>query len=307
MLSNIDYVRFSLELHLFFSRIMKEHSFFLQVSFTPRDKNLMEQADMFRREFDRFLADAITLASGVISNEVLRSGEIFTPYTIRAEMATSFYTGINIPTSLTQSEIDLVGDNVPINPALVQRVSLLNQRALELIPGLIQFKAKILADVLACKLFTMNYPLLIDHITREARLYLLMVQRVQNHEVINLEREAYEQEAFWNRIMAEHSLFIRGLLDPTEHTLIVTANNFAGEFNELTAAAIEAMNKSLPLDMVTKDSLRATREIRNFKEQGTQGILECKIRSIIIPLLGDHVLREANHFLRLLELFKGDR
>jgi len=283
---------------------MKEHSFFLQVSFTPRDKNLVEQADMFRREFDRFLADTITLADGVISNEVLRSGELFTPYTIRAEMATSFFTGISIPTSLTQREIDLVGDNIPINPALVQRVSLLNQRALELIPGLIHFKTKILADVLSCKLFTMNYPLLIDHITREARLYLLMVQRIQNREAISLVREAYEQEAFWNRIMAEHSLFIRGLLDPTEHTLIVTANNFAGEFNELTAAAIEAMEKSLPLREVTEESLRATREIRGFKQQGTQGILECKIRSIIIPLLGDHTLREANHFLRLLEIFK---
>ena len=29
-----------------------------------------------------------------------------------------------------------------------------------------------------------------------------------------------------------------------------------------------------------------------FKRQGTEGILACKIRSIIIPLLGDHVLRK---------------
>ncbi|MEN6317078.1 MAG: DUF2935 domain-containing protein, partial [Clostridiaceae bacterium] len=31
--------------------------------------------------------------------------------------------------------------------------------------------------------------------------------------------------------------------------------------------------------------------------------LECKVKSIIIPLLGDHVIREASHYLRLLKIF----
>ena len=40
--------------------------------------------------------------------------------------------------------------------------------------------------------------------------------------------------------------------------------------------------------------------IREFKTAGTEGITDCKIRSIILPLLADHVLREANHYLRIL-------
>jgi len=304
MLSGADFIRQSLDLHLFFARIMKEHSFFLQASFTPRDAALAQQADMFRQQFDRLLADTVALANGVASNSVLRSGEVFTPFTIQAEKLTSFLTGVNIPINLTEAETELIGDGLnKMCPELEQRVSALNQRAMELLPCLIQFKNKLLTDVLACKLFTVNYPLLIDHIMREAILYLHMVQRLQCREDINLEKNAYEQEAFWNRIMAEHSLFIRGLLDPTECNLINTANNFAGEFNKLTAEAIKAMDKTLPLKTVTNESLKATMKLRDFKRQGTQGLLECKIRSIIIPLLGDHVLREANHFLRLLETF----
>ncbi len=38
--------------------------------------------------------------------------------------------------------------------------------------------------------------------------------------------------------------------------------------------------------------------------KGTEGLLNCKIKSIILPLLGDHVLREANHYLRLLNNYK---
>jgi hypothetical protein len=41
-------------------------------------------------------------------------------------------------------------------------------------------------------------------------------------------------------------------------------------------------------------------KIRDFKAAGARGILECEIRSIILPLLADHVLREANHYIRLL-------
>jgi hypothetical protein len=153
-------------------------------------------------------------------------------------------------------------------------------------------------------MFTVNYPLLIDHILREAKFYLQMVQRLENRENIDIEKEAMEQELFWNRIMAEHSKFIRGLLDPTENELINTANNFGKEFDQLTTEAKAAMDMTIPLEKVTDDSLKATKEIREFKSQGTQGLLECKIKSIIIPLLGDHTLREANHYLRLLKIFK---
>jgi len=94
------------------------------------------------------------------------------------------------------------------------------------------------------------------------------------------------------------------LLDPTEDNLINQANNFGHEFDQLTAEAMAAMEATAPLSQVTDESLKATWDLRNFKAQGTQGILECKVRSIIIPLLGDHVLREANHYLRLLKMFE---
>jgi hypothetical protein len=306
MPTRMEFVRQSLELHLFFARIMKEHSFFLEIAFTPRDSNYKQKADEFRLEFDRLLREAVLLSNGVVSRSVLQSGEVITPYTQSAEMASSYFTGIRIPTELTQMEAQLMGDgSIDISPMLEERVFLLNQWSIDLITALIQFKANILNNVLTCEMFTANYPLLIDHIMREARLYLAMIQRLQNRENINMEREALQQEVFWNRIMAEHSKFIRGLLDPTEEDLFDVANNFGKEFDRLTNEAIMAMDSTMPMRKVTEDSLKATKEIRDFKVQGTQGILDCKIKSIIIPLLGDHTIREANHYLRLLNMFSN--
>ncbi len=304
MYSNMDYVRQSLELHLFFTRIMKEHSFFLQLGFTPRDGNFTARANEFRLEFDNLLCDVVSISDGVVSNSVLNSGEVVTPYTLEAERVSTFFTGVKIPTEITEAELGLRGCHRNVCPSLESRVNNINNRAIRLISQLIRFKATILENVLNCNMFTLNYPLLIDHIMREAELYLRMVETLQRRGFIDIEREALEQEAFWNRIMAEHAKFIRGLLDPTEEALINTANNFGNEFDKLTQEAIRAMDRANGFCEVTEDSLRATIAIRDFKEQGTIGLLYCNIRSIIIPLLGDHTLREANHFLRLLRKFK---
>lgn len=307
MFTSREFARQSLELHLFFGRIMKEHSFFLEMGFTPRDGNYAQKAETFRKEFDRLLWDVVSVSDGVVSPDVLTSGEIFTQYTIDAEMASSYYTGITIPSEITEAEMDLMGGrNRPASQRMDQIVYEINQRAIELIASLIQFKSEILSNVLSCKMFTMNYPLLIDHIMREAKLYLRMVQQLQSGEEFDIETEVLEQELFWNRIMAEHSKFIRGLLDPTENELIRTANNFGNTFDQLTREAKAAMDHTFPADKVIADSLVATSEIRDFKTQGTQGLIECKIKSIILPLLGDHTLREANHFLRLLKSWKNN-
>lgn len=295
------FVRQSLELHLFFVRIMKEHSFFLQLGFTPRDIKFTEKANMFRKEYDRLLMDVVMLSDGVVSKGALKSGEIVTQFTLEAEKLTEFYTGVDIPTDITEAEIKLVSayNNMP-SRALLEKVSRINNRAIQLTSRLIEFKATILEKVDCCKMFTLNYPLLIDHIMREAKLYLDMIRKLQAGRFTNMRREALEQEAFWNRIMAEHAKFIRGLLDPSEDALFNIANDFGDEFDELTKEAIAAMDKTKPCNPVTEESLIATENIRDFKAQATEGLIDCNIKSIILPLLGDHTLREANHFIRLL-------
>jgi hypothetical protein len=168
---------------------------------------------------------------------------------------------------------------------------------------IIQYKKQVLNDVLNCRVFTLNYPLLIDHILREAIFFRELLTRLQNGVAIDIKKDIIEQETFWNRIMAEHSKFIRGLLDPTEEDLINKANNFGNQFDILTQKAIELTNNIAPLSIVTQDSLNATKDIGDFKRQGTEDLVNCKIKSIMVPLLGDHVLREANHYLRLLKSY----
>lgn len=294
-----EYVRASLENHLFFGRIMKEHSLFLMTGFPAKNDDYIKKSEWFMLQFQELLRDAVNMAEGRISESVIKSEEIVTDFTMGAEKRTSFLTGVDIDSKITEKEKALKwGEDCGCSNGMVQSVRMLNRRAIRLLNGLIELKEKILREVSECKLFTFNYPLLIEHILREAKLYRSIIVELENRGSVS-NRDIYQTESFWNQIMMEHALFIRGLLDPSEKELICTADGFAFDYCELLE---EARKKD---SQVMEDSIEGSRELteryQQFKTAGTKGILNCDIAGLILPLLADHVLREANHYLRLLD------
>ncbi len=295
MRQNDHFTVLSLELHLFFARIMKEHSLFLVAAFTPANAALAKQAEHFMREFEQLLFRATVLGDGVISREALAAGEIFTPFTARAERHTECFTGIPINGDITARQVRLRWRSCSgTNPRLRGQVQALNRTALELLNGLIALKKQILCEVLNGQIFTMNYPLLLEHIIREAKLYREYVCRLEQEGDLDCCSMA-ELEQFWNQIMMEHALFIRGLLDPAEEELIKTAHGFAEDF-----CCLLERSRCVHDQTLTRETREKVCALRDFKAAGTRGIEEARIRSVILPLLADHVLREANHYLRLL-------
>lgn len=296
---NLKYCTSSLELNLFFLRIMKEHALFLEAGFTKANGDFAQQAECFKEEFEILLNCTINLSQGMIRSNVLNSGEIVTEFTLDAERQTMCLTGIDIDTDITQKEYQLYPHQELSQCCdIVSQISQLNQAVLALLEQFIQFKETIIANVESCAMFTMNYPLLLEHILREAKLYHCYLC---NYEIgVNDDIQTMKEiEIFWNQIMMEHALFIRGLLDPTEADLIRTSNHFVKEYQELLECA--AMKSDLAIVNGECNPYDETKKLKEFKTAGTKGILSCEIRSIIVPLLADHVLREANHYLRLLE------
>lgn len=296
-----NYESLSLEIHLFFARIMKEHSLFLMTGFPAKNADYTNTANWYRMQFELLLRETVQLAENGVRRNVLCSEEIVTDFTIGAEKRTSFLTGIPIDSRITEAERKLqAADKCDeyLCGVREQRIRELNQRALRLTDGLITFKEKILREMAACQLFTFNFPLLVEHILREARLYRSMTAELIKEGTVS-QQNIWAMESFWNQIMMEHALFIRGLLDPSEEALIDTADAFAEEYKMLLE---EAKHKDLlTCEERTGKAFQETKRYREFKAEGTKGITECKIAGLILPLLADHVLREANHYLRLLK------
>ena len=313
-----DFIRESLELHLFWTRIMKEHAIFMEDGFECKDVACIQEADAFKCQFEEILHETICFANGLVSREVLQSGELFTDKTLMAEQKVQELSGIAIATPLTVEEMNLQpfmgmgATMVPCEPGIEESVCALHEKALACAYSLYVFTERIYDEVVQrCCLYTHNYPTIFKHQMEETKMYMKHIQRLQHHQIIDPTFHMVEMEMFWNHIMKEHAEVIRQMLDPTEENLIEKADMEAKKFKKLEKQFKDGTQPRLSLKQITNESIRATEELKNFKAAGTELILACRLKSVISPLLGDHVLREAYHYLRILGMplpeFRGGK
>lgn len=298
MLSSQEFIRFSLEINLFFQRIMKEHLFFIETNLQPVETSNIAQANMLKQSFEHLLAETVYYARGIISGNGIKSNEFVTPYTLCAEEVTSKLTGASLNTEITKAELDLLNTpNSYYRELLEPIVYDLNRRSYTMLEKVIAFQKKLLALSLKCKIFITLYHEMLEHDTREAEYYLEILKYLQCRKLPK--KSLCEELNFWNNIMGEHAEFIDGMLDPTEKKLKETAEASANGFEKLVQECIRTAE-----NQIIQKSLDSTEVIRDFKRKSTEGLLKCKIKSIIPPLLADHVLREANHYIKLLKMLK---
>jgi hypothetical protein len=152
-----------------------------------------------------------------------------------------------------------------------------------------------------------NYPLLIDHISREAMYFHKILQKVKDGDMRYPVDSIVSENVFWLRIMGDHLKFIRGLLDPSERDLVDTAHSLSDRFDQLQLHArdFDSMlwhfRTNNDFWRFEKDVTTSTMELRDFKATAEELIKQCAAVSLIPPLLADHVRREAEHFLEILD------
>lgn len=174
------------------------------------------------------------------------------------------------------------------------------------------FKRKVLGLILTCQLpGANNFPLLVDHISREANYFRKRLIELNEGKMQPLADAIIKENVFFLRIMADHAKFIGHLLDPSERKLIDMAREFSNDFDELLFQArdLEGMkpySQTVPmLDQFLDQNRVSVVSLRDFKKTARDLIEECKIKSIIHPLLADHVFREADHFLTIIDMFEA--
>jgi hypothetical protein len=179
----------------------------------------------------------------------------------------------------------------------VDLVRKFNEESIELVYGFRNFKRNLLILIINCKISGFNFPLLVDHIAREAEYFMRTLKKF-NKGILEPNQDAIINEnVFWLRIMIEHSRFIALLLGQSERNLVNTARKFGDDFEILLNQArdVESMlyhkQPTYPIiGKLNKDSENAASEIQDFKKAGLELIQSCQIRSVINPLLADHVL-----------------
>jgi hypothetical protein len=293
MLSSENYIRMSLEYDLFWVRIMKEHTIFIEGALPSSQALLADQADQLKQQFDRLLAETIRISDGVVSKSALQAEQYYTRFTEAAEQAVQQFTGIDINRNLTKMEYNIVPYNssVVMNMQKEQEVAILNQNILNQTSALARFKAELLNNQASCRLFTFLYTADLDHILHEALKFIEILDALQNRD----DRVKQNYREFWNHNMADHAKSMRGLFDPTETKYFSKADQFAKLYDALISNAVR------PVGALPGDDLIDAQNISEFKAETTKGLIECKVKAIMSVLYTDHLFRETNHYIYLLQ------
>ncbi|HBV85611.1 MAG TPA: hypothetical protein DEF42_02920 [Desulfosporosinus sp.] len=189
----------------------------------------------------------------------------------------------------------------PSNPREVQK---LNEDSLDLTRKIIMYKQKVLDDALVGIVRGFNFPLLLDHVRREAMYFLKTLERINSRNERPVDDDIVKENIFFLEIMSDHARFMAHLLDPTEKELIRQAAAFGQEFDVLLSQA-KSIHFEPRSDKILRTHLTvfkgSTLHLRSFKEQATKLVQMSQIKSIINPQLASHVTREAGKFLSIID------
>lgn len=173
------------------------------------------------------------------------------------------------------------------------------------------YKRELLQAKLACRLGGTNFPLFLDHISREAEYFLRLLEKMRNGRVVLKEACQTQELVFWLRIMADHVKFICHLLDPSERGLIKMANDFSCQFDNLVLQGRDFASmlynhegEVMAFRRFILDVRTDVQRLRDFNKAAEDLIAECRLLGIMPESMADHLRREAEHFLLLLAMME---
>ena len=173
------------------------------------------------------------------------------------------------------------------------------------------FKRKVLGLTLRCEILTNNYPLLVDHTSREAAYFAKRLKELNEGVLAPAPDDIIKENVFFLKIMADHAKFIGHLLDPSERKLVAQARDFSHDFDQLLFQAqdldhMRPQSETRPiLDQMLDQNKVSVTSLRDFKKTARDLIEACRIKSNIHPLLADHTFREAERFLEIIDMYEA--
>lgn len=161
------------------------------------------------------------------------------------------------------------------------------ENVLDLCAELRDFKSTLLSRLAQGEWLGWIWFTFVEHTRRELDLF-----------VMHLRAQTFDSSELcdWLRFMAEHAAFAAHLLDPVEAAKVREATAVVGKFSDLCRSCSSVTPQLLSL------SHRAGKELDAWL--GSSGLGTASTKSIVHPVLAEHVVREGRRFLQTVEALR---
>ncbi|HEY8389867.1 MAG TPA: DUF2935 domain-containing protein [Clostridia bacterium] len=279
-----QYIKSTMELNVFFSRIFKEHCVTIAAGQRNGDMRVLQSLDRYKVHFEMLLSSALENGLNLIDPRLIELNCFITPYTYNCEQMTQSSCGISINHRISSFEIEKLNKPAPIAagrlPYAYERALRLNTDGEEIARGLEELLTNILKEVKSGRMYSSVYPSVYE-------CYILELNRYQKAiDMLRTDQKFFYFDEGAAKIMQTNAEHIRGMLDPCEMDDINKANYFAALFSEC--------NKDNDQKFI-----EINEKFAEFLQDLIEKMLAKKLSSVMLPLTLDNILRQANRNIGL--------
>lgn len=297
MLENKEYVYESLANHLYFAGTIRSFCTTIGLTFFKNNGQYIDRAIKLGYEATDIINETILLMNKEIASDVLSADVYITPYTKELDLLTQKLFGVSLLIQIDK-DIEILNSrgNVIFNEEYLNKVDKLNNKSLLLIDSFKDFCSEIKTKLDSGNLFSYLYPDFFSYMYDEISVYGRDIERIMSKKDYT---EFYLNEFtyYFNELLRESALYIRGFLDTIDQDAFDMASFYVNAFANLT---LKYLKKS---DANTNLNIETVRLVTNYKKFITdiiEKLLKANTYFITPPLVLDNFLTNVNVYLFIL-------
>ena len=296
MIDNKEINNESLANHIFFASSIRSFCTTIGLTFFKNNHDYIDRAITLGYRATDIINNAILLMDKVLANDVLDSDVYITPYTKELDMLTQKLFEIDLRIRI-DNDIDLLKEREEIeyNDESIGKINDLNDKALSLINDFKDFCSEIKTKLDNGELFSYLYPDFFNYMYDEISVYGRDIERIKSKEDYT---EFYLNEFtyYFNELLRESALYIRGFLDTKHQDVFDMASVYIDAFANLTEKYLKNKN-----DDLTSETKELVINYKTFITNIIERLLKAELYFITPPIVLDNFLTNVNVYLFILK------
>ena len=298
MLDNKEIFNESLVNHLYFAGTIRSFCSTIGLTFFKNNQDYIDKAISLGYKATDIINKAIFYMDKELANIVLESNVYITPYTKELDLLTEKLFDINLFIATDKdTNILKTRGKVDYNDKTMKKIDDLNKESLVLINDFKEFCSDIKTKLDTGELFSYSYPDFFNYMYDEISVYGRDIERIlskKDYTKFYLTEFTY----YFNELLRESALYIRGFLDTKEGDIFDMASYYINAFSNLTLKYLKKTDLDVNLSLETE---KLVINYQKFVTDIIDKLLKAKIYFITPPITLDNFLTNINVYLFILK------
>jgi len=295
MLDNKEIFNESLVNHLYFGGTIRSFCTTIGLTFFKNNQDYIDKAISLGYMATDIINKAISYMDQDLAKEVLDSDVYITPYTEKLDLLTQQLFTISLSINVS-NDIEILKSRGDVNyDKVMDEIDELNNESLNLINEFKDFCSNIKTKLDNNELFSYLYSDFFNYMYDEISVYGRDIERIiskKDYTRFYLNEYTY----YFNELLRESALYIRGFLDTKEKELFDMASFYINSFANLTEKYLKNNNNDL--------SIETEKIVLNYKlfvSDIIDRLLRDEVYFIIPPTTLDNFLTNINVYLYIIK------